>query len=115
MASVAWTDITLKPYLRQFSTWQDGHYSDTNGAESARRFYDSDDSTYYIDPLSTSNINALTLGGKIKIADGTQADKYVLTSNPIGVASWQPIPAGSDTKWDGGPTGLTVATARITL
>ena len=33
----------------------------------------------------------LTLNGKIKIVDGTQSNGYVLTTNGVGLGSWQPV------------------------
>ena len=49
----------------QLDTWQGGHYSGSNGAEYANGFvqspifYDTNNTGYYVDPASTSRVNAV--------------------------------------------------------
>jgi hypothetical protein len=50
-------------YVRK-NTWEGNSYIGTNGAIYGTIFYDSNDSTYYTDPASRSNIVALTANGK---------------------------------------------------
>jgi hypothetical protein len=42
---------------RQFNTWQNSHYSGTDGAEYATILFDTNNSAYYIDPSATSRLN----------------------------------------------------------
>lgn len=46
---------------------------------------------------TTSPTARLHLAGNIRIADGTQGDGKVLTSNAVGLASWQTLPASGST------------------
>ncbi|MDP2655272.1 MAG: hypothetical protein Q8P17_01790 [bacterium] len=49
------TSGSLSNY-RQFNTWQNSHYSGTDGAEYATIFYDTNNSGYYVDPNSNSRM-----------------------------------------------------------
>ena len=43
----------------QLDTWQGNHYSGSNGAEYATIFYDTNNTSFYLDPSSTSNLNTI--------------------------------------------------------
>jgi hypothetical protein len=54
--------------IRIGNTWRTrtyGGYFQVNGDARATRFYDSNDTAYYLDPASTSNLNGLTVNGTI--------------------------------------------------
>ncbi len=43
----------------QLNTWQGNHYSGSDGAEYATIFYDTNNTSFYLDPSGTSNLNTL--------------------------------------------------------
>ena len=70
--SGAWTDGSLTLYTRQGGTRRDALYIDPAGfilAPGSIRstvFYDSENTSYFIDPAGTSNINAIDIVGQLR-------------------------------------------------
>lgn len=117
-ADVSGTSANISEMLNLFNTPAGFYHSNIIIAPSmyAARFYDNDNSTYYLDPASTSNLNGLTVAGTItgsitgnaatvgglSVHTGTnnEANKIVRTdANGYIQAGWINTPSGdmSDT------------------
>ena len=57
-----WGNHASGGYLR-LNTWEGNSYIGTSGAHYGTVFYDSNDTSYYADPTSTSNLNYLSVVG----------------------------------------------------
>ncbi len=63
------TTDNIWSYSRLWNTWQNNHYSGTDGAEYATIFYDSNNAWYYVDPSGTSRMNTLNYVDQAYIVD----------------------------------------------
>ena len=64
-----------------------GYLSVDNAGVYATAFYDSNDSGYYVDPASTSNLNALNVGGQAVITAGNIGSQSVNYATSAGNAN----------------------------
>ena len=55
------TSNNISSHARVWNTWQNSHYSGTDGSEYATIFYDANNSGFYVDPNATSVINRILL------------------------------------------------------
>ncbi|MFH1523063.1 MAG: tail fiber domain-containing protein [Patescibacteria group bacterium] len=66
-------------YFRRFNTWQNNHYSGTDGIEYATAFYDSNDGGFYVNPDGSSKLRTAMIGYK-NYDDGSTPTLKVVTT-----------------------------------
>lgn len=107
-ADVSGTSANISEMLNLFNTAAGFYHSNIIIAPSmyAARFYDNDNSTYYLDPASTSNLNGLTVAGTITGSITGNAGTVTVTAGATNGA-WYPI------VWHDGNTLKSTSNVRI--